>query len=217
MDNIRFCAYDWEYEVELGMDEDWKSQSIIFCDERETRKEKFRCMGTDEERRRSEPLVAFLEDKAQRRRDKCCIKCQKMTGTLEGLRALVGDGYRHYSYYQLLESAGMGCQFCRLIYYLTANDEWECEQIFEDNKLSVVTDTKILIRAVNDDVFNNDGSLKIPRSEVDGWRTQVQLLAESTDDAIYRLQLNSLSVTVPWDGDSVAEPLDGHIPAFSDF
>ena len=44
-----------------------------------------------------------------------CDKCQAMTGTLEGLVALLdqnGDGYEHYNWEELQESMHTGCALC---------------------------------------------------------------------------------------------------------
>lgn len=48
----------------------------------------------------------------------CCNRCQLMTGTIEGLRALVSDeGYEHYTCDEAKrQSSASGCPFCELIW-----------------------------------------------------------------------------------------------------
>jgi len=52
----------------------------------------------------------------------CCDRCQLMTGTTEGLRALVSDeGYEHYTCDEAKrQSAASGCPFCGLIWRIIA-------------------------------------------------------------------------------------------------
>ncbi|KUJ19941.1 HET-domain-containing protein [Mollisia scopiformis] len=198
-----FDVCEGEYEVVMGLDEGGNGGSIIFRDAVARLKEQYRYVDNDEERRRSEYLGALLDKKARRRRDTCCIKCQEMTGTLEGLRSLVEDGYRHYSYYQLRQSADMGCKLCELIWDLTEHDDWERDWVFEDDEaseLTMVTDEKIIVRAVNNEAFNNDGSSRSTSPEACDWRNGALPLGGTTGDPLHELQLSTLKVMIPFDG-----------------
>jgi hypothetical protein len=111
MDNSNLYAYEGEYEVGMGVDQYGNQESIFFRDEtlehhyKITQKNHLDPDGRD----------VWSGPKMQSLRDKCCAKCQQMTGTLDGLHALVRDGYRHYNYHQLSKVAKMGCPLCRLI------------------------------------------------------------------------------------------------------
>ena len=51
------------------------------------------------------------------RAEHCCYRCQFMTGTVEGLRALVSpEGYEHYTCDQVRQQSDVsGCPFCELV------------------------------------------------------------------------------------------------------
>jgi len=56
-----------------------------------------------------EPLLASWPTKL-------CLKFASMTGTLEGLQALMSrDGYLHFGRHDLQDSADNGCVFCKFI------------------------------------------------------------------------------------------------------
>ena len=56
---------------------------------------------------------------------KLCLKCASMTGTLEGLQALMSrEGYLHFGRRELWESKDRGCVFCEVIFAIAA-DMWE--------------------------------------------------------------------------------------------
>lgn len=49
--------------------------------------------------------------------DKCCDTCKRMTGTLEGLQALVSPvGYTHLDFENIKRSGSRGCKLCKMIY-----------------------------------------------------------------------------------------------------
>lgn len=55
----------------------------------------------------------------------CCAKCEIMTGTPEGLAALLdGDGYKHFNWYEIQETAALGCALCTAIWFITKNEHW---------------------------------------------------------------------------------------------
>jgi hypothetical protein len=61
-------------------------------------------------------------------------------------------------------------------------------------------DEKILLRAINNNAFNNYGSSRPSSPKVDGQQTQVQLFREIFDDFLRGLQPGSLRAMVPYDG-----------------
>lgn len=73
----------------------------------------------------------------------CCDKCQLMTGTIEGLRALMSDeGYAHYTCDESkLQSAASSCPFCKLIWIIVA----QCKVCGE---LSILRDGTIRVRGL---------------------------------------------------------------------
>ncbi|KAI1748972.1 heterokaryon incompatibility protein-domain-containing protein [Xylaria castorea] len=156
-----------------------------------------------QKRRRSEERLDWPEQKVQRRRDACCLKCQGMTGTLEGLRALVGDGYEHYSYYQIQQSADMGCQLCELIWDLTEGEDWAKDWIFQDLESTVVTHDKIVVRAVSD--RDSDSLCTTPEStttgSVDSDLARARMALEKSRGTINpEFQISTLRVDIPLDG-----------------
>lgn len=55
----------------------------------------------------------------------CCSKCNAMTGTREGLEALISnDGYEHYNWYDIQEAAAQGCAFCKFLFDRIEYDDW---------------------------------------------------------------------------------------------
>jgi hypothetical protein len=51
----------------------------------------------------------------------CCITCLEMTGTLDGLRALVQDGYEHHNWEEHRQSARY-CEICVHIWEVLEGD-----------------------------------------------------------------------------------------------
>ena len=59
---------------------------------------------------------------------RCCAKCESMTGTPEGLGALLSDGgYKHFNWYEIQETAAGGCAICRAIWDVTEHEDWDYE------------------------------------------------------------------------------------------
>ncbi|KAL9118761.1 MAG: hypothetical protein Q9187_004690 [Circinaria calcarea] len=59
---------------------------------------------------------------------RCCAKCESMTGTPEGLGALLSDGgYKHFNWYEIQETAAAGCALCRVIWDVTEHEDWDYE------------------------------------------------------------------------------------------
>lgn len=59
----------------------------------------------------------------------CCVKCRTMTGTPEGLAALLGDGgYKHFNWYEIQEMAALGCALCTALWDVTENEDWDYEE-----------------------------------------------------------------------------------------
>ncbi|OQV02946.1 hypothetical protein CLAIMM_08057 [Cladophialophora immunda] len=59
----------------------------------------------------------------------CCTKCKSMTGTPEGLAALLSDdGYKHFNWYRIQEMAAFGCALCRAIWDVTESQDWDHEE-----------------------------------------------------------------------------------------
>ncbi|KAI0551728.1 heterokaryon incompatibility protein-domain-containing protein [Xylaria curta] len=155
--------------------------------------------GLESSRGRKRPR---LEDfPVVRRRDACCIKCQEMTGTLEGLRALVGDGYEHYNYYQIKQSARMGCQLCQLIWDLSEGECWAKDWIFDDLDSRIITSDKIVVRAVSDS--SSDSLCTTPESTAgpDQELARARAVLEKPRGAINpEFQISTLRVDIPLDG-----------------
>lgn len=58
----------------------------------------------------------------------CCTKCESMTGTPEGLDALLSDGgYKHFNWYEIQKTAAHGCALCRAIWDVTEHEDWDYE------------------------------------------------------------------------------------------
>jgi hypothetical protein len=48
-----------------------------------------------------------------------------MTGTPEGLGALLGDdGYKHFNWYEIQETAALGCAFSTATWDVTEHKDW---------------------------------------------------------------------------------------------
>lgn len=63
------------------------------------------------------------------RSTQCCDTCNSMTGTAAGLQALLDPrGYRHLNWYDLQETASMGCALCQAIWDVTEHENWEFEE-----------------------------------------------------------------------------------------
>ncbi|KAL1859641.1 hypothetical protein Daus18300_009506 [Diaporthe australafricana] len=74
------------------------------------------------------------------RSTQCCDTCNAMTGTAAGLRALLNPrGYRHLNWYDLQETASMGCALCQAIWDVTEHDDWD----FEEDGLVVLDEIRI--------------------------------------------------------------------------
>jgi hypothetical protein len=60
---------------------------------------------------------------------RCCAKCRIMTGTQEGLAALLGDGgYKHFNWYEIQKTAAFGCALCTAIWNVTEHEDWDYEE-----------------------------------------------------------------------------------------
>jgi hypothetical protein len=64
-----------------------------------------------------------------------------MTGTLEGLGALLDSGYKHYNWYEIQETAALGYALCSAIWDVTEHKDWD----YEDD--GSVTRNEILVLA----------------------------------------------------------------------
>lgn len=57
---------------------------------------------------------------------KCCVTCNAMTGTADGLYGLLHPrGYKHLSWYELQETASQGCALCHSIWEVTEHADWD--------------------------------------------------------------------------------------------
>ncbi|KAK4225661.1 heterokaryon incompatibility protein-domain-containing protein [Podospora fimiseda] len=82
-------------------------------------------------------LVAFGEGKL-------CAKCFAMTGSQEGLKTFLNDGYEHYRPPELQESATTGCQVCKT--FLSGFLE------FRENRSGIVNwETRLVVRSPVDE------------------------------------------------------------------
>jgi hypothetical protein len=104
----------------------------------------------------------------------CCPKCKAMTGTQEGLGALLDCGYKHYNWHEIQETAALGCALCEFIWDATEHADWD----YEDD--GSVTRDEILILANG---------------------TRLPSLGESTlpRHPLQDIQLHSLEVQIPHD------------------
>lgn len=63
------------------------------------------------------------------RSTQCCRACNDMTGTAAGLQALLDPrGYGHLNWYDLQETASMGCALCQAIWDVTEHEDWDYEE-----------------------------------------------------------------------------------------
>ena len=54
----------------------------------------------------------------------CCLKCKAMTGTPEGLSALLSDGgYKHFKLVRNPKTAALGCALCKVIWEVTEHED----------------------------------------------------------------------------------------------
>jgi hypothetical protein len=54
-----------------------------------------------------------------------CLRCEAMTGTAEGLEALLQPaGYKHYNWYDLQYTARLGCRFCEFLWNISGGMRW---------------------------------------------------------------------------------------------
>ncbi|KAH7140863.1 heterokaryon incompatibility protein-domain-containing protein [Dactylonectria macrodidyma] len=57
---------------------------------------------------------------------KCCVTCNAMMGTVEGLYELLHPrGYKHLSWYELQVTASQGCALCQSIWEVTEHADWD--------------------------------------------------------------------------------------------
>jgi hypothetical protein len=62
------------------------------------------------------------------RNHQCCQKCEAITGTPEGLGALLSDGgYRHLNWYEIQKTAAQGCALCGAIWHAAEHEDWDRE------------------------------------------------------------------------------------------
>jgi hypothetical protein len=100
-----------------------------------------------------------------------------MTGTFQGLSALLTkDGYKHFNWYDLEKSAGDGCALCSTIRELTENEDWD----YEDDGSRCRKEIR---------VFANYSRLP-PNGE-----------PRPLGHPLQGIQLDSLEVIIPFDGD----------------
>lgn len=74
----------------------------------------------------------------------CCSKCQAMTGTFEGLTALLdvdGDGYEHYNWQEIQDAKSNGCVLCQYICDISGG-KWSGEYDGVNDRIRVYADTK---------------------------------------------------------------------------
>ncbi|CZR66340.1 uncharacterized protein PAC_16241 [Phialocephala subalpina] len=105
----------------------------------------------------------------------CCPKCKAMTGTPQGLGALLDGGYKHYNWYEIQETAALGCALCETIWGVTEHADWDCE---DDGS---VTRDEILILA-------------------NGTRLPSPVESRFPGHPLQDIQLHSLEVQIPGDG-----------------
>ncbi|EPE32322.1 putative tol protein [Glarea lozoyensis ATCC 20868] len=105
----------------------------------------------------SDDIFPFLKKSPSPRtwNRRCCPTCEAMTGTLEGLSALVSGGYQHLNWYQICENTNLGCRLC-----------WEIQHIpgvwlrDDDGNLPL---EEVIIRAITSVPSKNEiGSVKHP-------------------------------------------------------
>jgi hypothetical protein len=112
----------------------------------------------------------------------CCDKCQAMTGTFDGLHALIDEeGYEHYNWQEIQDSMARGCALCEHICEITESDWDEVED-------GLIKGTKIRVYAAKSDAISPGGNRK-------------------SDHPLEGIHLESLLVQIPRDPDRVkAEP-----------
>jgi hypothetical protein len=107
------------------------------------------------------------------RSPQCCLKCKAMTGTPEGLSALLSDGgYKHFNWYKIQETAALGCALCTMIWDDAEHKDWD---------------------------YDDDGS--VTRDEIRIF-ADATCLSSPTDGRLSRyplkdIQLHSLEVRIP--------------------
>lgn len=78
----------------------------------------------------------------------CCDKCQEMTGTFDGLYALISEeGYEYYNWQEIQDSRARGCALCGYIWEITESD-------WEDYHDDLNKDTKIRVYAAKSDAIS---------------------------------------------------------------
>ncbi|KAK0619601.1 heterokaryon incompatibility protein-domain-containing protein [Immersiella caudata] len=64
----------------------------------------------------------------------CCEKCSAMTGTREGLAALLSnEGYEHHNWYDIQESANKSCGLCDYMWELLEGGIWDSDDEGEED------------------------------------------------------------------------------------
>jgi hypothetical protein len=77
--------------------------------------------------RQSEALTGFGELDTDQM-GQCCPRCEAMTGTQQGISALLSEGgYKHFDWYDIQKSAGTGCALCETIWHVTEHEDWDYE------------------------------------------------------------------------------------------
>jgi len=126
-------------------------------------------------RRRTEGILdpAFID-----RRYDCCQICKAMTGTLQGIRALLSEnGYKHLKWAEIQQTGGMGGDLCSVIWEIIEHEDW----YHDDDGLT--TDEEIRIYAEAD---------RMPYAKENGL----------SGHPLQNIQLLSLQVKAPLDGGS---------------
>jgi hypothetical protein len=98
----------------------------------------------------------------------CCDRCQFMTGTIEGLRALMSnEGYEHYTCDEAKrQSAASGCPLCKLIWGIIAQCESCSESNISSNGIIRVRGSTTGDVAVDGNPFRSGARLKALKLEI---------------------------------------------------
>jgi hypothetical protein len=115
----------------------------------------------------------------------CCRRCEDMTGTPEGLRALVEDSYKHFNWYDIQKTAALGCELCGLIWDVTEHEDWDYD--LDDKKEEDNEDNRIITR----------DEIRI----VADFKTQPAAIgADEMSHVLSGMQLRRIRVIIPYDG-----------------
>ncbi|KAI9150016.1 hypothetical protein HJFPF1_09766 [Paramyrothecium foliicola] len=105
--------------------EDLKRKGSKSNDERESRDSKRLRIVQPRIQRRNRRKSELLPGNGQR----CCSKCSAMTGTWEGLGALLSKkGYEHHNWYDMQEAAAQGCPLCEHMFEVLEHEDWEFDE-----------------------------------------------------------------------------------------